>query len=127
MLHAFKLYIGADRASHVVEGTIAEHITTQVASIRFQESPPHSSFDWHDAAHIQYVITIAGTLEFMTRDGEIFVLRPGDVLLAKDNVGSGHKWRLIDDDPWRRVYVVLQEGASDLFTPKSREASIESA
>ena len=42
MLHAFKLYTGPDNASHVQEGTIGEHITTQVASIRFQESPPGS-------------------------------------------------------------------------------------
>ena len=123
MMHAFKLYTGPDNASHVLEGTIGEHITTQAASIRFQESPPHSSFDWHDAPHIQYVITLAGTLEFVTRDGETFILRPGDVLVAKDNIGSGHKWRLIDDQPWRRVYVALQAGASDLFTPK-KSASV---
>ena len=56
-------------------------------------------------------------LEFTTRDGETFVLRPGDVLLAADNVGTGHKWRLIDDQPGRRVYVVLQPGAHDAFVP----------
>jgi quercetin dioxygenase-like cupin family protein len=124
MPHAFKLYTGPDNQSHVLEGVVAEHITTQVASIRFQESPPHSSFDWHDAPQMQYVITLAGTLEFMTRDGETFILRPGDVLVAKDNIGSGHKWRLIDDEPWRRVYVVLQVGASDLFTPKKGNGSV---
>lgn len=118
MLHAFKLYTGPDNASHVQEGTVAELITTQVVSIRFQESPPHSSFDWHDAPEMQYVITLAGTLEFTTREGETFILKPGDVLVAEDNVGSGHKWRLIDDQPWRRVYVVLHTGAADLFTPK---------
>lgn len=125
MPHAFKLYTGPDNASHFQEGTVAERLTTQVVSIRFQESPPHSSFDWHDAPELQYVITLAGTLEFTTRDGETFTLRPGDVLVAKDNVGSGHKWRLIDDQPWRRVYVVLQTGADDLFTAnKSNGTSV---
>jgi hypothetical protein len=47
------------------------------------------------------------------------VLRPGDVLVATDNVGSGHKWRLIDDQPWRRAYVVLKPGVTDLFIPKT--------
>jgi hypothetical protein len=46
-------------------------------------------------------------------------VRPGDVLVATDHVGSGHKWRLIDDQPWRRAYVVLKPGARDSFTPKS--------
>ena len=49
MLHAFKLYTGTDNASHVVEGTVAENDRTDVVAIHFKETPPHSSFDWHDA------------------------------------------------------------------------------
>jgi quercetin dioxygenase-like cupin family protein len=117
MLHAFKLYTGRDHASHVEEGTVAQNARTDVIAIHFKESAPHSSFDWHDAPESQYVIRLSGTLEFTTRDGEKFMLRPGDVLLAADDVGSGHKWRLIDDDPWRRAYVVLKPGARDCFVP----------
>ena len=107
---------GPDNASHVIEGSVAQNDPSDVVSIYFKESPAHSSL-WHDAPERQYVITLSGTLEFTTRDGETFVLRPGDVLLAADNVGSGHKWRLIDDQPWRRAYVVLQPGARDAFVP----------
>jgi quercetin dioxygenase-like cupin family protein len=119
MLHGFRLYTGPDGASHVLEGSINESGHNEVASIHFQESPPHSSFDWHTAPTLQYVIRLSGTLEFTTRGGDTFVLRPGDVLVATDNVGSGHKWRLIDDQPWRRAYVVLKPGVTDLFIPKT--------
>jgi quercetin dioxygenase-like cupin family protein len=115
MLHAFKLYTGPDNASHVLEGTVAENDPTDVVAIHFKETPSHSSFDWHDAPVPQYVITLSGTLEFTTRDGATFVVHPGDVLVAADNAGSGHKWRLIDDQPWRRAYVVLKPGARDSF------------
>ena len=115
MLHAFKLYTGLDNASHVKEGTVAENDRTDVVAIHFKETPAHSSFDWHNDPEPQYVITLSGTLEFSTRDGETFVVRPGDVLVAIDHVGSGHKWRLIDDQPWRRAYVVLKPGARDSF------------
>ena len=118
MLHAFKLYTGPDNASHVAEGTVAENDATDVVGIHFKESPPHSVLDWHDAPEKQYVITLAGTLEFTTRDGEHFIVRPGDVLVAEDKVGSGHKWQLVDDQPWRRAYVVLKAGARDSFVPK---------
>jgi len=37
------------------------------------------------------------------------------LLVADDTVGSGHKWRLIDEAPWRRCYIVLKPGAPDLF------------
>lgn len=118
MLHAFRLYSGTDNASHVLEGSVAQNDVAEVVRIHFKESPPHSTFDWHEAPEQQFVITLAGTLEFTTRDGEQFTLRPGDVLLAEDNVGSGHKWRLIDDQPWRRAYIVLKPGTGDLFVPK---------
>ena len=65
----------------------------------------------------QLVVTLAGTLLFSTRDGEEFTLRPGDVLLAEDTVGSGHQWRLEGTDPWRRMYVVLAPGADVPFVP----------
>jgi hypothetical protein len=44
-------------------------------------------------------------------------VRPGDVLVAMGDVGTGYKWRLIDDQPWRRAYVVLKPGAHDSFVP----------
>ena len=117
-IRAFKLYTGRDKASHVLEGTVDETARTDVVAIHFKETPAHSSYDWHPDPEPQYVITLSGTLEFTTPSGETFVLRPGDVLLAEDNVGTGHKWRLIDDQPWRRAYIVLKPGAKDSFVPK---------
>jgi quercetin dioxygenase-like cupin family protein len=114
-MHAFKLYTGKDNASHVREGALMLDHSTDVIAAHFKESPAHSALDWHDAPETQYVITLAGTLEFTTRDGEIFIIRPGDVLVAADTAGTGHKWRLIDDQPWRRCYVVLKPGAADMF------------
>jgi len=119
MIHAYKLYTGPDKASHVLEGSVAENDPTDVVTIHFKESPPHASLAWHDAPKKQYVITLSGTLEFTTRDGEQFLVRPGDVLVAEDNIGSGHKWRMIDDQPWRRAYIVLKPGARDSFVPRS--------
>ena len=62
-------------------------------------------------------ITLAGVLEFTTVGGETFTIHPGDVLLAEDHTGSGHKWRLINDEPWKRAYVVFKEGADTQFVP----------
>ena len=114
-MRAFKLWTGKDNASRVLEGTLTLDQRTDVDAVHFEELRPYSSFDWHNAPESQYVITLGGTLEFTTRDGEKFIIRPGDVLLATDKAGSGHKWRLIDDAPWRRCYVVLKSGAADLF------------
>jgi quercetin dioxygenase-like cupin family protein len=119
-IRAFKLYTGSDNASHVLEGTVGQKVRTDVVAIHFKESPAHSSSDWHNDPEAHYVITLSGTLEFTLRDGETFVVRPGDVLLGENEVGAGHKWRLLDDQPWRRAYVVLKPGAQDSFVAPSR-------
>jgi hypothetical protein len=83
----------------------------------FKETPPHSSFDWHNDPIPQYVLTLSGVLEFTTVGSETFTIHPGDVLLAVDHTGSGRKWRLINDEPWNRAYVVFKDGANTHFVP----------
>ena len=88
-MHAFKLYTGPDNASHLLEGTLTLDRRTDVVAVHFKESPPHSALDWHDAPQAQYVVTLAGTLEFTTRDGETFMVRPGDVLVPEPATSGG--------------------------------------
>src|SRR5215469_14143932 len=117
MIRAYRLYTGPDGNSLVERGSISEGKLVEAQSITFKETPPRSSFDWHNDPIPQYVITLAGVLEFTTVGGETFTVHPGEVLLAEDNVGSGHKWRLINDEPWKRAYVIFREGANTQFVP----------
>ena len=119
-MNAFRLVTGPDNASHVARGTLTFDQRARVGATHFKESPPRSSFDWREAPERQYVKTLTGTLEFTPRDGETFLLRPSDVLVADDTTGTGHKWRLIDDLPWRRCHVIPAPDAPDLFVPQSR-------
>ena len=83
----------------------------------FKETAAHSSFDWHNDPIPQYVITLSGVLEFATKDGETFTVHPGEILIATDHTGTGHKWRLVNDEPWKRAYVVFKQGADTRFVP----------
>ncbi|MGB6068617.1 MAG: cupin domain-containing protein [Desulfomonilaceae bacterium] len=111
MIRCIHLFTGSDGRSHVEETTIPMDVLQTATAVHFEETAAGSALDWHTAPCVQYVITLSGTLEFTTRDGETFVLHPGDVLFAADTTGSGHRWRLIDDQPWRRVYVELSQPA----------------
>ncbi|KAA3438148.1 cupin domain-containing protein [Rufibacter hautae] len=117
MIRAYKLYTGADGHSHFTQGTIKEKLSTQALSIHFKETPPHSEYDWHPAPNTQYVMSLTGTLEFTTSLGETFILKPGDVLLATDTTGHGHKWKMLGEDPWKRVYVVFTQDMDVNFIP----------
>jgi quercetin dioxygenase-like cupin family protein len=117
MIRAYRLHTGPDGHSHVTPGSIVDNETIQAESILYEETAPHSSLDWHRAPTTQYVITLSGTLEFVTHTGESFTIRPGEILVAMDTTGSGHRWRLIDDQPWRRAYVAFKEGTKLPFQP----------
>ena len=117
MIRAYRLSTGPDGNSHVVRGSVNESKLVEAQSILFKETPAHSSYDWHNDPIPQYVITLSGVLEFTTIGGEMFTIHPGDVLLAEDHIGSGHKWRLTNDEPWKRAYVVFKKGADTQFMP----------
>jgi len=91
-------------------------------SISFQETKSGGTFAWHDAPTRQFVITLSGTLDFQTRKGEHFLIHPGDILLAEDTTGTGHSWRLVDEQPWRRAYVILAPGVSVPFIAQPTQA-----
>lgn len=115
MIRAYKISTGSDGHSHIATGTVSESLLTDVIAISFKETPPHSSYDWHPAPATQYVICLSGTLLFETWTGETFILRPGEILIAMDTTGSGHKWKLADDQPWRRAYIVFENNAEINF------------
>ena len=92
--------------------------------LSFQETRSGGSYEWHQDPVPRFVITLSGTLEFEVKSGATFKIRPGDVLLAQDNSGSGHKWRLIGDEPWRRAYVVYKSGVDLHFRPAKKEQGV---
>ncbi len=123
VIRCVHLFTGVDGRSHVEHIEFPLGVLHPVKIAHFEETAAGSTLDWHTAPCEQFVITLSGTLEFTTRDGEKFVLRPGDILLASDTTGTGHRWRLIDDQPWRRLYVEL---AAPFSLPGSGlEANIE--
>ena len=115
MIRAIHLYTGADGNSHFTHGSISEGALLQAERTLFKETAAQSTYDWHTAPFTQYVITLSGILEFETKSGATFTLHPGDVLVATDTTGSGHKWKLINDEPWKRVYIVFEESANTHF------------
>jgi quercetin dioxygenase-like cupin family protein len=115
MIRAYRLSTGPDGDSHVTVGSVHPDVLVNASSIHFKETAAHSDYDWHNDPVPQYVLTLSGILEFTTKGGETFILEPGDVLLAEDHTGTGHKWRLLNDDPWRRAYVIFVPGADTQF------------
>jgi quercetin dioxygenase-like cupin family protein len=123
-MKAYRLYNTDAGSSAFQEGTVNvhQHITSSYFFFE-QNTPEKRSFDWHPAPRKQYVITLKGSLEFTVSDGSSFIINPGDILIATDTEGSGHKWRMLSEESWSRMYLVLEEGKDDGFVVNSNAVS----
>ncbi len=126
MIRCVRIWMGDDGNSQFEEGRIdlaggerGDILSGKVPalSISFRETRSGGTFSRHDAPTRQLVITLSGTLEFQTVSGAHFTIYPGDILLAEDTTGSGHSWKLIDDQPWRRAYLILAPDVDVPFRP----------
>ena len=132
MIPCVRLWTSSEGKSKFEEGWVVLGPTSKgdgksekvkVGESFFEETPPGGKLLWHTAPTRQMVVTLSGILQFETRDGGRFVLRPGDILLAEDTTGSGHSWWLLDADPWRRMYVTLD--ASAVLAFESRDKNVD--
>lgn len=124
MIRCVRLWTGDDNASLFQIGRLEmrpgrnDDLVSAVmpsTHVTVEETAAGAALAWHTAPVRQLVVTLAGSLVFSTRDGEEFTLGAGDVLLAEDTAGSGHKWRLEGCEPWRRLYVVLADSTEVAF------------
>jgi hypothetical protein len=115
MIRCVRLWTGEDQNSHFAEGVIdfesgprGDMLSDKfpIAAVSIQETNADPKLGWHTDAARQLVITLSGKLEFATRNG-VFRLGTGDVLFTEEKGGSGHDWKLLDGQPWRRLYAVL--------------------
>src|ERR1700745_3240585 len=118
MIRCIRIWTGDDGNSHFEEGVIdlpkgergdILSGTVGVASISFRETRAGGAFEWHDAPARQFAITLSDT------HGGALHPAPGDNLLAEDTAGTGHSWKLVDENPWRRAYVILSPGVEVPF------------
>jgi mannose-6-phosphate isomerase-like protein (cupin superfamily) len=131
MIRCVRMWTGPDGDSLFEEGHLeigsglhgkASGLPIPATELSFQETASGGSFEWHQDPQPQFVITLAGTVEFEVKSGATFTIKSGDVLIAQDDTGSGHRWRLIGSDPWRRAYVIYSEGADLRFKTEEKSA-----
>jgi len=131
MIRCIRLWSGVDGKSHFEEGLVdlepgpgSDVLSGKfpVLSMSFQETDADPKLGWHTDPARQLVITLSGALEFTTHDGP-FSLRAGDVLFTEDTIGAGHDWKMLGDQPWRRLYAVLDKDTAVPFRRVQTEQS----
>ena len=78
-----------------------------VKEIIFRETGGDYDYDFHNAPERQFIILLDGEIEIENSMGERRRFRSGDILLAEDTSGKGHKSRSIDGKLRRSIFITL--------------------
>jgi hypothetical protein len=105
------MYTGSDGLTHLRTKELKNGELEKAAAVvvsRIAANPPRPS-DWHNAPWRRYVLPLSGRFEVeVSYDGTIKSFGPGDILLAEDVTGKGHKTRAVGGDcVW--MFVELDE------------------
>jgi hypothetical protein len=76
-------------------------------SVRFIGAPAGWDSPPHPAPARQWVVVVRGIVEATTTDGEVRRFGPGMAVLLEDTSGAGHRTRVVGDEPWLAMVVVL--------------------
>ena len=99
MIRCIHLYTGADGRSRVDNVDISLGAVQAVEHVHFEETAAGVCSRLAHCPARSIRRHLVGHARVHPRDGETFVLRPGNVLWAADTTGSGHRWRLVDHQP----------------------------
>jgi hypothetical protein len=111
-----RLFTGTDSQSHFEDPEIPFEsredfglftLPEPAKAVFFREIPPGWVYSWHNVVCREYVVMIDGEAEIEVGNGEKRVFRKGDILLAEDLTGQGHRTRVLGKKVWRQVFVTL--------------------
>lgn len=105
----YRLYTGNDGQSHFEklrsENAAKLYDTAdKVKGLVFRQGRRSHLLDWHPAPRRQSVITLSGSVEILVSDGTSVTFGAGDVFLAEDVTGQGHRAKPKD---WIRAFIHL--------------------
>jgi len=112
-----RLYTGKDQKSYFEEvdlkfGGEQKILTTEsrpATMAVFRCVPPGTVLDLHPAPRRQYLITMAGSWEIEAGNGVKKIFKAGDVMLADDTTGEGHRSRVLGNEAHIFMTVPLAE------------------
>ncbi len=90
-------------------GRVSEGIS--VDTLRIRETPGSYDQDWHCAPRRVLVVLLSGEVEIDVSHGVTRKFGAGDILLAEDTEGEGHRTRTLSPEPRTSLFISLPESA----------------
>lgn len=115
-----RMYSGADGLTHFEETNLPFNAPMmKVAGTSFRRDvgpeksggPRDAGFEFHNAPHRRYVVTLSGKAEIEASGGGRFIADVNHILLAEDLTGKGHRYvrRPLGNEDWIIMFVEIDQ------------------
>ena len=78
-----------------------------VSGVIFREVEDTYNWDFHNAPEKQYIILLDGQIEIETSLGEKRIFKGGDIILAEDTKGKGHRTKNLIPEKRKSVFITV--------------------
>ena len=118
MMKVVRVYAGDDGESHFENVDIEVSSQSAIGSLSklirgpgviFREVDRDYDLDYHTAPRRQFVVNLRGAVDITVGSGETRRIDSGDILLAEDTTGRGHKSRAVDGRPRTCLLVPIDD------------------
>jgi hypothetical protein len=82
---------------------------SEISTLTFIRAPVGWPGGWHPTPGRRFVVGLPGELEIQTGDNQVYVLRPGHVVLLEDTAGKGHHSRVLGESDWWGALMALPQ------------------
>ena len=120
LLDVVRVYTGEDGESHFEDAPIGlenrglgGRISALIrgSGVMFREVDATYDLDFHNAPRRQFVVNLIGSVDITVGDGTVRRLGPGEILLAEDTTGRGHKSTAVDGQPRTCLFIPVDDDA----------------
>jgi hypothetical protein len=79
-----------------------------VEHLAFRTTDGSYDYDFHVAPARQFIVLLDGKIEIVTSTGEKRTFQGGDIVLAEDITGKGHKTRQLNPGIRKSIFITLK-------------------
>lgn len=117
-MNVVRVFTGDDGESHFEDMTIELHDQGasgrisdlwQAKGVIFRTVDGSYDLDFHTAPRRQFVVNLTGSVDIEVGDGTVRRLSAGEILLAEDTSGRGHKSTNVDGEPRSCLFIPLSD------------------
>ena len=82
--------------------------TMPATGIIFRRTVGEYNLDWHPAPRRQYIVNLDAAVQITASDGEVRIIKAGEILLVEDTCGKGHLSAAVDGKERHSLFIPIE-------------------